>query len=560
MWMMRIRRTLAVFLAAGLLALTLSTVASASTASNRNHSSGSSSVTISNEQGTTWACGFNPFNASVLSEGLVFGQIYEELVYVNSLKSGATTPWLASAYTWSNGNKTLTFTIRSGVKWSDGTPFTAKDVVFTFDLIKKFKALDLNSDWSVLSSVVQKGSNQVVFNFKTAAVPYFFYIADQTPIVPEHIWASIKNPVTYLNAKPVGTGAYIMSKCTPENVTYTKNPNYWQKGLPKIDTVYYPAFTSNDPANEELANGTAQWGSQFIPSIQSYYLSKNKDFHIWFPPIANVSIFPNLTNSLLSQLPVRQAMAYAIDRPRVSQIGEYGYEPASNQTSVVTPTFKSWLDTAAEAKYDYSYDPKRAISILEKAGYKMSGGVMTKDGKSLSFTMINIGGYSDWVASAAIIKQELAAVGIQVSAENLAATSYFAKLYTGEYQLAYGSETGGPTPYYELRQLLYSPNSAPIGQDASTNWERFSNKQVDSLINSYGATTSVTKQHQIVDSLEQVMLADVPVIPSTEEVDWYQYDTANIGGWPTPSNPYAQPAAYAYPDMGVVLLHLFPKS
>jgi peptide/nickel transport system substrate-binding protein len=51
----------------------------------------------------------------------------------------------------------------------------------------------------------------------------------------------------------------------------------------------------------------------------------------------------------------------------------------------------------------------------------------------------------------------------------------------------------------------------------------------------------------------------VPFIPTTEEVDWYQYDSANIGGWATPANPYAQPAAYNYPDIGVMLLHLFPK-
>ena len=65
---------------------------------------------------------------------------------------------------------------------------------------------------------------------------------------------------------------------------YTKNPNYWQKGLPKIDTVYYPAFTSNDPANQQLASGKAQWGSQFIPNIKAYYSSKSADNHYWFAP------------------------------------------------------------------------------------------------------------------------------------------------------------------------------------------------------------------------------------------------------------------------------------
>ncbi len=93
------------------------------------------SVTISNEQGTTWTCNFNPFNASV--QFLSFGPVYEDLVYQNLLQSGKATPWLASSYAWSNKNQTLTVTIRNGVKWQDGTPFTAKDVFYTFQFIKK---------------------------------------------------------------------------------------------------------------------------------------------------------------------------------------------------------------------------------------------------------------------------------------------------------------------------------------------------------------------------------------------------------------------------------------
>ena len=124
------------------------------------------SVTISNEQGTTWTCGFNPFNGSV--QFLSAGTVYEELTFVNGLKSGQTTNWLASGYSWSNHNKTLTFTIRPGVKWSDGKPFSAADVLFTFQLLKKFPALDLNAAWSVSEERdAQNGSNKVVFNFKT---------------------------------------------------------------------------------------------------------------------------------------------------------------------------------------------------------------------------------------------------------------------------------------------------------------------------------------------------------------------------------------------------------
>jgi peptide/nickel transport system substrate-binding protein len=539
------------------LAMGLTAVSTTANASVRNPSAASGTLTISNESGELWPCSFNPYNPAVWGQSVGF--VYEPLVFVDSLENGKTTPWLASSYAWSDGNKVLTFTIRKGVKWSDGVPMTAADVVFTFDLLKANPALDLNAVWTVLKSVTQSGDN-VVLTFKSTAVPYFYYVADQIDVLPQHIWASIKNPVTYADASPVGTGPYTVSQCSGQNITYSANPTFWQPGLPKVKTIEYPAFTSNDPANEELATGVAQLGAQFIPNIKAFYTSKSPNYHYWFPPIANVSMFINLTVAPLNDLAVRQAIAYGVDRPRVSAIGEYGYEPPSNQAAIVTPTFSSWLDTSLLSKYNYSYNPAKAISVLEKDGYKKgSDGLFAKDGKELSFTIINVGGNSDWVAAVQVIASELAQVGIKISPDNLSGTDFDNDIYTGKYQLAYNYEAGGPSPYYELRQLLYSGNTAPIGKLASTNWERYINPSTDKLIDEYAGTTSAATQHSIVDQLEQVMLSDVPVIPMTEEVDWYQYNTAAFSGWVTPQNPYAQPAIYILPDDEVLLLHLTPK-
>jgi peptide/nickel transport system substrate-binding protein len=553
------RRGLLALLLAGAVAAVWTAVGSGAGARSTaaTHTAAGTSVWISNEQGGTWTCGFNPFSADLVDWS--FGPVYEPLVFVDELKSGSTTPWLAKSYAWSNHDKTLTFTIRSGVKWSDGKPLTAADVLYTFQLLKKHPALDLQAVWTVLKSVTRRGS-KITFQFKTAAVPYFYYVAGQTPIVPQHIWKSVKNPVTNKITDPVGSGPFTISHktCSPQNMTYHKNPHYWQKGKPKIDTVIYPAYLSNDPANQDLASGKAQWGSQFIPSIKSFYLSKSKDNHYWFPPLQNVSVFINLKNPLLKNVAVRRAMAYAIDRARVSKIGEYGYEPPANQTGIVTPTFKSWLNKNLAKKF--SYNPSKAKSILTKAGYTLKGGVYEKNGKSLKFTMVNIGDYSDWVSSAQIVQSNLAAVGIKVTPVNLSSVTYDNDVYTGKYDLAYdGNEAGGPAPYYELRQELYSPNSAPIGKTAASNWERYYNKNVDKLINAYAATASVAKQHAIVSQLEAAMVRDVPIIPVTEGVDWFQYNTKSLTGWVTKQNPYAKPAAYEVPDWGVQLLHLRPK-
>ncbi len=557
--MRRLTRTGAI-LCAGVTAVALAACGSSSSSSGTTSAKGpSGTLVISNAQGTQWNCSFNPFNPGVLGTGVTFGQVYEPLVFVNTLQNAKTSPWLATAWAWSSNNTVLMFTIRNGVKFSDGTPMTAADVAFTFNLMKKFPGLDINSVWSVLQSVTQSG-NQVVFTFKAPSVPYFYYIGDQTPIVPQHIWSTIANPVTYADSNPVGTGAFIVKPCTPQNITYLANPHYWQPGEPKIAKVLYPAFTSNDPANTYLATGQAQWGSQFIPNIQTVYASKSPNNHYWFAPIANVSLIPNLTVPGLSNVAVRQAMAYAIDRNRVSQIGEYGEEPPANQNDIVTPTFSGWMAPQAAAQYNYAYDPAKAEQILTAAGYtKGSDGIFAKGGQKLSFSVINIGGYSDWVASMSVIQSALKAVGIQITPQNLALNDFTSRLYAGSYQLAYYNETGGPTPYYEFRQWLYSANSAPIGKNASSNWERYSNPSTDALLNAYAITTNPATQHQIVDQLQQIVLKDVPFIPMTQEVAWYQYNTGSFTGWVTPSNPYALPGEYLVPDVGQVLLHLAPK-
>jgi peptide/nickel transport system substrate-binding protein len=548
---MRRLKAIGALAAAGLLA-----AACSSGSGTKSSTSAKSVVTISNENGALWTCGFSPFNGSdtLLSVGFV----YEPLVFINPLQNGKTTPMLATSWKWGAGNKSLTFTIRKGVKFSDGKPLTPADVVFTFNLIKKYAALDLAGVWSVLSSVSQTGSDQVTMAFNAAAVPFFYYIADQTPIVPAHIWSKIANPVAFANPHPVGTGPYLVNPCTNANITYTANPHYWQPGKPHIAKAY----TSNNPANDQLATGQAQWGSQYIPAIKEFYTSKNPAFHYWFPPTVNVSLVPNLKNSLLANVKVRQAMSYAIDRAKVSSIGESGYEPPANQAGIVTPTFTSWLDTSLTGKYNYAYNPAKAKQILASAGFKMgSDGIMANSaGQKLAFSVINIGDYSDWVASMQVIAQNLKAVGIQLKPDNLTNTDFDAALYAGKYQLAYyDQQTFGPGPYYELRNWLDSANTAPIGKLAASNFERYSNPATDNLIHSYAATTSTAVQHSVVNKLEQVMLTELPIIPVVEAVDWYQYDTSNLTGWPTPSNPYAQPAAYAYPDMEQVLLNLKAK-
>jgi peptide/nickel transport system substrate-binding protein len=107
--------------------------------------------------------------------------------------------------------------------------------------------------------------------------------------------------------------------------------------------------------------------------------------------------------------------------------------------------------------------------------------------------------------------------------------------------------------------MLYSKNSAPIGKPASFNYERYLNKDVDALFDQY-PTADEAGQVEIIKKVGAAMLQDIPIIPTTESVNWFQYNTADIGGWPTQNDPYAQPAAFNVPDAGQLLLHLYSKS
>ncbi len=169
-----------------------SSTSSGTGTSSKVVSSGTASgkLVVDNESGSTWTCQFNPFNPAVTL--VSFGWMYEPLEFVNILKTGSVTPWLATSSAWSNSYKTLTFTVRSGVKWSDGQPFSAADVAYTFNAMKTDKAIDLNALWSAdggpLTNVAANG-DQVVLTFNAPSQPYFYLVADETPIVPKHIWA-----------------------------------------------------------------------------------------------------------------------------------------------------------------------------------------------------------------------------------------------------------------------------------------------------------------------------------------------------------------------------------
>jgi peptide/nickel transport system substrate-binding protein len=541
--------------AGALVAVLAGTIGGSQPAAYGSSAPASSGMTINVDGGGPFVCNYNPYSVDQTDGS--FGFIFEPLMIINSL-TGKVTPWLGTADAWSNDDKTLTFTIRTGVKFSNGEPFSAKDVVFSFNLLKKFPALDLNAVWpgSGLSSVTAPSATEVVFNFSRSDTPLFFYIA-QTPIVPQALWSKVADPVTFANTSPVGTGPYELALCGTNEYQFKANPTYWQPGKPAPKTITVPSLPSGAIADTKLSQDVFDWGGLFAPNIVGTYINKDPKYnHYWYPPGPPVILYPNDRVYPMNITGFRQALALAVDRTKIGAIGEYGYEPAANQTGVVLPSQASWYSPSVG---NITYNPSAAAKLLSSLGFHKSGNTLkAPDGKAVSFSIQVPSGYIDWISDCQLIAQELGALGISVRVTTPSFATYESNLGTGNFTLALDEPSAGSNPWYTYHQVLASAESAAEGQTAASNFERWISPQTDKLLAEFSATSNPTTQKAVLKGLEQIMVQQVPVIPLVYQAWWDQYSTQHFVGWPSASDPYAVPAPYSYPDDLLVVTSLKP--
>jgi peptide/nickel transport system substrate-binding protein len=506
---------------------------------------------------------FNPYLSTSGINALwgAAGMIYEPLAQLDAVKPSVNYPWLAKSWTWSNDNKTLTFHLRSGVTWTDGKPFTSADVVFTFNMIKKFPAL--NTGGIKFTSVSAPNAMTVVMNFAAPSFTQFFYIAENTYIVPQHIWSHVSNPATYQNPHPVGTGPFELASFQPSTMLLTKNPHYWQPGLPKIYGLRYVQYSDNTTAIEAQENGQVDWGGGPIPDGQKLYVDRAPQYnHFWYPPTGIVSILPNQSVWPLNVTAVRKAISLAVNREEIDKVGESGYEaPLTSATGLLLPSDSTELDPAYQSDL-LSTNVSEAKTLLTQAGFKMdSNGLMALHGREIKLTLGDPSGFADYMTDAQIISTELKKIGIAVTVQGLSTNGWFSDIATGSFQMTLmwsNSATG--EGYATLDALLDYKLTAPIGTSASGgDYQRWNNPQTQAFLSQYQDSATAAGRQQALDGLEGIMVNDVPVIPLVGAADWSSYSTRKVTGFPSPSNPYD--AATAGTPVGeVVALRLVPRS
>jgi peptide/nickel transport system substrate-binding protein len=554
----------ACLLAAGLGACSSSSSSTASSSSSAA-TTGKTLVMESSPE-TTITQAFNPFAPTQAAYGMgATGLIYEPLIQFDLASPTTYYPWLATSYAWSNGDKTITFTIRQGVKWNNGTPLTPADVAFTFNMVKKFTAI--NSGGLDISSVSTSG-NTVTLTFPTSQYTNLEEIAGQA-IVPQSQWSGV-NPATFTDPNPVGTGPYMLGSFTPQGFTLKKNPYYWQPADVKVPTVDFPAYTSNTGALTALFSNQIDWTGNYIPGLQQHFVNTDPAHHgYWEAAGGDESLEPNLTKWPTNQLAVRQAMSLAVNRTLLASEGEAGLEsPITESGGLTLPTFSAWAGPVTSDTMPSTSNTAAAEQVLEKAGFtKGSSGYFEKGGQTVAVTIISPTAYTDMAEVDSIAAQELKAAGINATYQGLSVDAWNQDVADGDFSVTEHWSNGGITPYNMYDGWLNSALSTGSAATAAVgDYERLNDSALNADLATLAGATTVSQQASDLVPLEQYIAANLPIIPLTTAAEWFEYNSQNYTGWPSASNPYdsGQPSGTNNgPGSGtdeVVILHLRPAS
>ncbi|MDO5670516.1 MAG: ABC transporter substrate-binding protein [Corynebacterium sp.] len=506
-----------------------------STAPSASQADSGALLTIPREDMGTFSRNFNPF--STQSMPMTNQAIYEPL-FIYSATDAKTTPWLATEWAVNEDSTQVTFTLRDGVKWSDGQPLVAQDVVTTITLQK-----EILGGFDYVQSVTAVDDHTVQIDFSRPYTPGLYELGGQV-IVPDHIWSKMDNAATNTNEDPVGTGPFsIVKQFSAQSFDLAPNPNYWQPDKVKIAGVRMLAFAGNDGANLALQTGDADWGDQFIPDVENTFVAPSPDtHHYWYAKTGSmVSWQFNTQKAPYDDVNFRKALSMAIDRDQITAIAMNNYTTPADCTGL-SNSYASWVDQSIASSCTWTKrDVAAANQALDDAGYKVGAdGFRTKkDGSPLNVELSVGSASSDWLSVMNIIAQNLADVKVQATVDSPDWASVVSGYENGSFDTGIVWSPNAATPYQYFRNTLSTDVVKPVGTKTTENYHRYGSAAGTQVLAEFVATGDEAKQHDLVNQLQKIYNDEAPLVPLFTGPEWGAYSSARFAGWPSESNPYA---------------------
>ena len=524
---------------------------------------------------------FNPFLlAGTTKTGWNF--VYEPLYFYNAYAEGSDNiiPWIATGHEYNSDYTEVTVSIRKGVEWSDGQPWTAHDLVFTINMLKDHApSLSFSTDmkaWVKNATAVDDHTAQIEL---TASNPRFIFsyftnnFDNGIPIMPKHIWEG-KDPESFSNFDmeqgwPVVSGPYKMAISVPEQRVWDIRPDWWAakvgfRELPKVERlIYLPYMEESKRVQNIIANAMDTSLDLRPPNIKSI-IDANPGVSTWTGkelPLGYLDWWPvclgfNNLEPPFDDPEVRRAVNHAIDREQLVKIGWQGAGTSSYLPLPNFPPIRNYTDGIQDLidKYEIGvYDPAKTAEILQRKGWSKDGeGFWSKGGERLTMVVDIFGIFNDL---APVLVAQLKQAGVDASFRLTSDT--FTRMAQGTAR-AYMMGNGGSVrdPYFTLR-LYHSRFVQPTGTHAERFW-RWSNPEYDAIVDKMGQTSPDDPELQnLFRQAMEIWLSELPSIPL---VQWYHRIPQNETywkNWPTVDNAYIN-SAYWHNTWLLVLLGLEP--
>jgi len=496
----------------------------------------------------------------------------ESLFYLN-LATGELKSWLATEYKYNADHTELTFKLNPKAKWSDGKPFTSKDVKFTVELLRDRKdLLGGGGDLSDYVKTVETPDAQTAVlrtNQPAPRLHYGFVAAIAAPlyeILPEHIW-SAQDPTKFKSNPPIRTGPYVLDKPIRnlKMFVWKKNPDYWAKD--ELDPApQYVIFQSTskqadqaalsfEKAEFDVGSIDAEHAKQL--TNQGYPAMITTQFHDPNPRVLWLNSDP--ARGVMAEPKMHWAINYLVDRQKIGDTVWPVKVPPAIYPWADYPGNEKWNDNELSEKYKFEYSPDKAVQLLDEIAPKGAGGKRMYKGKEINLEIItpsdvNGGEY----AIGNLLRGELVKVGVPATMRSLSGSVHDEKLQRGQYDID-SFWAGFSFDPQQLYQDWVSSKAKPVGTNAvNKNQMRFRDPQLDAASAKLAPLdpTSEEAKPLLKQALESYF-QKLPVIPVIQTGYPSFFNTTFWTGWPTDDDLYQVPLHW-WPHFIFVLGRLKP--